>query len=164
MYWPAIVDKYYPQGSPLRDIFLRHARQVTDEALSIARRKQLPLSQQLIEDAAMLHDVGIFMTNAPDIHCTGSAHYMQHGPLGAELLRREGVPEKIARVAERHTGVGIPPYMPETLLERLVCYADKYYSKSDNMQRKTWSQLLQQHAKYGADNIARLRALHSEFE
>ena len=73
-----------------------------------------------------------------------------HGVLGAALLRDNGFPEEIARVAERHTGAGIsrddieeqglpmPPgdYMPETLLERLICYADKFYSKSGRMEEK----------------------------
>jgi uncharacterized protein len=50
----------------------------------------------------------------------------------------------VARVCERHTGTGLTPevikarelplpegdYRPETLEEQLVCYADKYYSKS----------------------------------
>jgi len=38
-----IIDKYYPAGTRLRDIYMQHALQVTDEALATARRKQLPL-------------------------------------------------------------------------------------------------------------------------
>ncbi len=161
--WQTIVDKYYPQGSALRTVFLRHARQVTAEALAIAADKHLPLDEATVTDAAMLHDIGIFLTDAPGIHCHGSAPYLKHGPLGAALLREEGVAEEIARVAERHTGVGIPPYMPETLLERLICYVDKFYSKSGSMERKTWPEVLAQQAKFGADNEARLLALHAEF-
>jgi uncharacterized protein len=45
------------------------------------------------------------------------------------VLRREDFPLH-ARVAERHTGTGLPGFEPETLEEQVVCYADKFYSKS----------------------------------
>ena len=35
----------------------------------------------------MLHDIGIFRCNAPDIDCHGDAGYICHGYLGAELMR-----------------------------------------------------------------------------
>ena len=90
----------------------------------------------------MLHDVGIFLTDAPAIHCFGKAPYLIHGRLGAELMREEG-DEKTARVCERHTGTGLtaenirtqnlplPPgdYLPETLEEQVVCYADEVLLK-----------------------------------
>ncbi|MDE5913190.1 MAG: HDIG domain-containing protein [Muribaculaceae bacterium] len=159
----SIIEKYYPAGTRLRDIFLMHARQVADEAVGIARRIGLPLAEEEIRAAAMLHDIGIFLTDAPDIDCHGSAPYIEHGPLGAELLRREGMPESWARVAERHTGTGLPPLVPETLLERLVCYADKFYSKSGAMKRKTLEQVEKSMLRFGPDNLERFRRLHSEF-
>lgn len=158
-----IIDKYYPAGTRLRDIFLHHSRQVADEALAIAERKGLPLDPDEIRSAAMLHDVGIFLTDAPGIDCHGSAPYLEHGPLGAALLRREGAPESWARVAERHTGTGIPPLVPETRLERLICYADKFYSKSGSMERKSLEQVERSMLRFGPDNLARFRRLHSEF-
>ena len=51
-----IIDKYYPAGSGLRDIYMRHCRAVADEALAIAERLGLPLDRERIEAAAMLHD------------------------------------------------------------------------------------------------------------
>lgn len=158
-----IIEKYYPVGSRLRDIFLRHSCQVADEALAIAQRLKLPLEDEEIRSAAMLHDVGIFLTDAPDIDCHGTAPYIEHGPLGADLLRSEGAPESWARVAERHTGTGLPPLVPETLLERLICYADKFYSKSGTMQRKTLEQVERSMLRFGDDNLRRFRRLAAEF-
>ena len=60
----------------------------------------------------MLHDIGIFRCNAPDIDCHGEAEYICHGYLGAELMRAEGYPRH-ARVCERHTGTGITLAMIE---------------------------------------------------
>ena len=172
-----IIDKYYPAGSRLRDIYIKHCRQVADKALDIARKKQLDLNPTEIENAAMLHDIGIYLTDAPGIDCHGTAPYLTHGKLGAELLRREGAPEIYARVAERHTGAGItadeierfslplPPadYMPETLLERLVCYADKFFSKSGDMKEKPIERVRQSMAKFSPATVARFEALHQEF-
>ena len=91
----------------------------------------------------MLHDIGIIYCDAPKIYCNGTHKYIEHGYLGAELLRREGFP-KHALVAERHTGTGITieqiereelpiperDYCPQSLEEKIICYADKFYSKS----------------------------------
>lgn len=173
-----IIDKYYPGESPLRDIYLRHCRQVADKALAIADRLGLDVDPAEVEAAAMLHDIGIFLTDAPGIHCNGTERYLRHGLLGADLLRREGAPEYCARVAERHTGAGLSrediiyadlplpldrSFMPETLLERLVCYADKFYSKSGDMQEKPLGRVLVSMSKFGPDSLARFRKLHAEF-
>lgn len=177
MNYQRIIDKYYEQGSPLREILVSHSRQVADLALEIADRLQLPLDRLLIEDAAMLHDIGILYTDAPGIECHGSEPYIRHGLLGAELLRREGVPGQIARVAECHTGTGLtaddiaerhlplPPgdYMPHTMLERLICYADKFYSKSRGAQRKTLGQARATALRHGQSTLDRFDELHREF-
>lgn len=173
-----IIDKYYPAGSLRRDIFIRHSRQVADLALEIMHRKHLPLDPHDVEAAAMLHDIGIFMTHAPAIGCEGDARYISHGYLGARLLRDEGVPEEIARVAERHTGAGISAedvaiighpmpvadYIPVTLLEKLVCYADKFYSKSGSMQRKSFRAARASVARHGGDGLARFDEMARMFD
>ena len=173
-----IIDKYYPAGSPLRDIYMRHCRSVANLALDIARRKGLALSPADIEAAAMLHDIGIVRTDAPGIHCHGSEPYLAHGRIGADLLRAEGATEEYARVAERHTGAGLTPedvarmspmlppdrsYMPQTLLERLVCYADKFYSKSGDMKIKPLERVRASLAKFGEGASERFERLHQEF-
>ncbi len=178
MTYQEIIDKYYPAGSPLRDIYIRHCRSVADLALEIARRKNLSLDPGEIEEAAMLHDIGIFLTDADGIECHGTVPYILHGLLGGELLRREGMPERDARVAERHTGAGIteddireqnlplPPgnYMPVTELERLVCYADKFYSKSGDMKRKPMERVVRSMARISPSTLRRFEALRKEFE
>ena len=164
MDWQRIIDKYYPEGTRLRDIYMRHSRDVAELALEIADECRLPLDHEQIRAAAMLHDIGIVLTDAPGIDCHGSAHYLQHGPLGAELLRREGAPEWAARVAERHTGAGIGEMVPETQLERLICYADKFYSKSGSMERKSLAEVRRGMAKWGEENLHRFEKLKEEFD
>jgi len=180
-----VIDKYYPGGESgsedacLRDIYMRHCRSVADLALRIARRNRLELAEDSVEAAAMLHDIGIVLTDAPGICCHGSEKYLAHGRLGAGLLRHEGAPELLARVAERHTGAGLTEadiarigldslpsgvcYMPETLLERLICYADKFYSKSGDMKRKPMQRVEASIARFGADASLRFGKLRQEF-
>lgn len=178
-FWTEIIDRYYPEGSPLRDIFIAHSRNVADLALEFNGRFAHPLPAEDVEAAAMLHDIGIFLTHAPSIECHGEAFYLMHGHLGAELLRREGVDEKFARVCERHTGVGLTPediaalgvelpadrsYMPETPLEKLICYADKFYSKSGSGRRKTIEAVERSIARFGTDTLARFHSLQAFVE
>lgn len=175
--YQTIIDKYYPAGTTRRDIYMHHCRQVADKALQIAHDKNLRLSDDMIEAAAMLHDIGIVMTDAPSIDCHGTLPYICHGIAGADILRKNGYPEEVARVAERHTGAGIsvedidelklplPPtnYMPETLLERLVCYADKFYSKSGEMKEKSLEKVRNSMSRHSSATLARFEKLHSEF-
>ena len=91
----------------------------------------------------MLHDIGIIHTNAPGIHCHGTEPYICHGVIGRRMLDELGL-FRHALVCERHTGAGLAlkdivdqnlplPHrdlLPMSLEENLVCYADKFYSKS----------------------------------
>ncbi len=177
MKYQEIIDLHYPVGTRRRDIYLHHCRQVADKALEIAQRKHLPLDRDTIETAAMLHDIGIFLTNAPSIDCHGDAPYIAHGILGAQLLREAGFSEDICNVAEHHTGAGITAeeveaqhlpipvkdYMPETQLERLVCYADKFYSKSGKMQEKPLTAVRASLLKISEATLSRFDELDREF-
>ena len=88
MNYQDIIDKYYPAGSPLRDIYMCHCRQVADKALAILHEHKLPLNAEEVETAAMLHDIGIYATDAPSIHCNGSEPYIRNGVSGAAPMRR----------------------------------------------------------------------------
>lgn len=176
--WKAEVDRYYPQGAELRDVYLKHCASVASLALETLDKKCLSLDRKSVEAAAMLHDIGIFLTSAPGIFCNGEHPYILHGVLGADLLRRDGWPECIAAVAERHTGAGMTPeeiryqclplpfdrdYCPHTMLERLICWADKFFSKSGDMRRKSLEQVRDSLARHGADSLARFDELNAEF-
>lgn len=153
MDYQKIIDKYYPEDNELRHLLIRHSRQVADRCLLIANKHpELPMDKQFLEEAAMLHDIGIRWCNAPSIYCMGEEPYIKHGPIGGELLRKEGY-ERHARVCERHTGTGLPGYEPETLEEQLVCYADKFYSKSSPDYVRTVAETAQSLEKFGHDGV-----------
>ncbi len=107
MNYQAIIEKYYPEENELKHILMVHSRKVADKALQIVdRHPELGADREFVEEAAMLHDIGIFLTDAPGIYCFGSQPYICHGVLGADLMRKEGFPRH-ALVCERHTGAGI---------------------------------------------------------
>ncbi len=180
--YKALLTKYCAGNAELLHILLTHSRQVADRALSILEAhpewiKSGEIDPVFIEEAAMLHDIGVVLCDAPRIHCMGQHAYIEHGYLGAEILRQEGLP-KHAAVAERHTGTGISyeqiireqlpiplqDYTPRTLEERLICYADKFYSKTKLGEDKPMSKIRQHMWKYGSDSVRRFDELQILFE
>ena len=164
-----IIDKYYPEDNELKRILLTHSRSVADKALWIAdRHPELNLDRQFLEEAALLHDIGVFLTNAPGIHCFGEHPYICHGALGSELVLREGYPRH-ALVCERHTGAGLSlksileqnlpvPHremVPISLEEQVVCFADKFFSKTHLDREKSVEKALKSISKYGEEGIIR---------
>ena len=173
-----IISCFYPQDNQLRRTLIDHSEKVCRKALQIAEKSGLGVDLKLVQEGALLHDIGIFKCYAPDIFCTGSAPYITHGIIGGKLLRSyaadHGIDlEKHARICERHTGAGLSveditlqklplpekDYLPETLEEKLVCLADKFYSKSANSTEKTIEDIRRSMKKFGPSTIERFDEL-----
>ena len=178
MDYQSIIDEYYPSENELRRILMVHSRQVADRCLLIAKKHpELRLDSEFLEEAAMLHDIGIYRTNAPGIQCFGTEPYIRHGLIGGEILRQKGW-ERHARVCERHTGTGLTAwdreqqqlplpfedFMPEELEEQVVCYADKFYSKTRPGSERTVVEALRSLEKFGWDGIKRFQKWVDMFE
>lgn len=162
-----IIEKYYPRNSKAYDVLVTHSKMVMNLALKIVDiHPELNVDKAFIMEAAMLHDIGIIYTHAPDIGCHGDFPYICHGFLGNNLLLKEGLPLH-ARVCERHTGAGLAveeirnqnlplPHrdmMPETIEEQIICFADKFYSKGDLSRQLSPEQVKTGLKKYGHKKI-----------
>ncbi len=102
-----IIRKYYGPESKAYYLLTRHSEMVAEKSVRIAQRvRHLHPDPDFIREAAMLHDIGIFLTNEPGIGCHGDREYICHGYLGREILEKEGLPRH-ALVCERHVGVGL---------------------------------------------------------
>lgn len=158
-----IIDKYYSDDRERRRILVEHSEAVAAKALHIIdEHPELNLDRRFVEEAALLHDIGIFLTDAPDIRCYGTHPYIAHGYLGADLMRSNGFPRH-ASVCERHTGAGLSlqaiiaaglpvPHrdmLPVTLEEQLICFADKFFSKTHLDVEKSVEKARKSIAKYG---------------
>ncbi len=164
-----IIDKYYAENPQCKDILLKHSYDVTDLALRIAqRRPDLNADMQFIEEAAMLHDVGIIRTYAPDLYCLGDFPYICHGYLGSEMMAKEGL-DRHALVCERHTGTGLSlPYilsadlpvphrdmLPVSIEEQIICFADKFFSKTHLGEERSVKIARMKLEKYGEETLSR---------
>lgn len=174
-----IIYKYI-KDEELRELLITHSECVARKALEIADRcgRGDAIDRQFVWDASMLHDIGIVECDAAGIHCYGRNPYIRHGIEGAEILRKEGLSEKYCRVCERHTGSGLTAdeikdrhlplpekdFLPETLEEKLICYADKFFSKSgDPSVEKSRERVMASIGKHGEEALIRFLDLEKLF-
>ena len=157
-----IIQKYYKENSELYNILVSHSMDVMNKALNIVtQHPELDADIIFITEASLLHDIGIFLTNAKDIKCNGIMNYLCHGYLGREILESEGYPLH-ALVCERHTGVGLTieditkmalplpcrDMTPQTIEEKIICFADCFFSKTSLGEEKSVEQVRANIAKH----------------
>ena len=135
-----------------------------------ARVAHLQPDLNFIHSAAILHDIGIFLTDSPGLDCHGTEPYIRHGILGRDILDALGHPRH-ALVCERHVGVGISAediqrfhlplperdMRPVSLEEEIICYADKFFSKNGNgaSREKSVAEIVESLGRYGAGHVQR---------
>lgn len=179
----AVLKHFYPQETPLYCLLLKHSMQVRDKALAIlAHSGRKDLSCEIISTGAMLHDIGIVRCHAPGILCEGDAPYIAHGTIGGAMLREYAKLHQLdleayARICERHTGTGLTAaeireqhlplpeqdFCPETPEEKLICLADKFFSKSGDMCEKPLPRVRHSLQKFGPDTVERFDAFCRQF-
>jgi len=108
---------------------IEHCKTVAAVAVQIARaceKKKLKVNVQLVEIGALLHDIGRSKT-----------HSVDHTVVGMKIAESLGLPDTVISIIERHVGGGISideaeklgwpvkDYLPQTLEEKIVTYADK---------------------------------------
>lgn len=172
-----IFDKYYAGNPELRRVVLLHSECVARKALDCLRHNNLDADLNFVKEAAMLHDIGVVECDAPDIFCFGSLPYICHGVAGRKMLEAEGLPRH-ALVCERHTGSGLTiddivrkklplplrDMTPQTIEEKAICYADKFFSKSGNLtEEKPLEKVIAQMSRHGDDTLRRFMILHELF-
>jgi len=108
---------------------VKHCRAVAELAVSIAgkcAKNGVEVDIELIRIGALLHDIG-----------RSEIHSVHHVAVGGEIARSLNLPASVIAIIERHVGGGITTgeasklgwpdrgYVPETLEEKIVTYADK---------------------------------------
>ena len=172
-----IIRKFYEPGTELWNILMVHSESVAKLAVDIVRQHpELKADERFVYESAMLHDIGIIKTDAPSIYCFGTTDYICHGTQGSEMLKALGL-ERHALVCERHTGAGITEdevielglpiphrdYTPQSIEEQIVCYADKFFSKSKKLdEQKSLEKAIKSVAKYGDAPRERFMKMHEK--
>jgi len=174
----ALLKKYFSDPVALA-IVLEHSRHVARKALAVADSLgHGNVDRIFMEEAALLHDIGVCRTASPFLHCHGTEPYIRHGIIGREILETEGFPRH-ALVCERHIGVGLTvadiraqrlplperEMTPVSLEERIVSFADMFYSKKGGAVRveKTADQVRENLRAFGEHKVALFDAWLSEF-
>jgi uncharacterized protein len=164
----SLLEKYFPDPFPF-GIILGHSRMVAAKALMIARNlDDAEIDLDFLEEAALLHDIGVCRTATPKFGCHGKDPYIRHGIIGREILEDEGFPLH-ALVCERHIGVGLTvedvrlqelplperDMAPLTMEEKIVCFADLFYSKNPETigHEKTIEKIRLNLAKFGGHKV-----------
>lgn len=108
---------------------IQHCKTVSNLAVELARElksRENKVDVRLVRIGGLLHDIGRSKT-----------HGIDHAVVGADIARSFNLPTFIVRIIERHIGSGIPAdeavrlglpnrdFIPETLEEKIVSYADK---------------------------------------
>ena len=112
---------------------VNHCKAVADLALetaSVLEMRGFKIDFALVEAGALLHDIGRSKT-----------HSVHHAVVGAEIAESAGLPDSVVAIIKRHVGGGITAseaeelgwpkdiYVPVTLEEKVVAYADKLIEK-----------------------------------
>ena len=143
---------------------INHCEAVTDLAIETASallKKGVKINFELVEIGALLHDIGRSKT-----------HSVQHGVVGAEIVKSAGLPDSIVSIVKRHVGGGITSseaeelgwpkdvYVPVTLEEKVVSYADKLIEKGKRAPIEATIEKFSEQGMYEA--AERVRELHDE--
>ena len=144
---------------------IKHCVAVAELAVEtgeILQKKGLPVDLKLVEIGALLHDIGRSKT-----------HRIDHAIEGAKMAQTTGLPQSLVKIIKRHVGGGITPkeakslgwpnsdgYIPVTLEEKVVSYADKLI---DGGHRVPVELTLEQFRKIGLSEAAeRVAKLYDE--
>jgi uncharacterized protein len=137
-----LLGRYF-EGEALA-IVVGHGRAVAGLAVSVCQALGLAEDECcFVEEAALLHDIGVCRVHVPSIGLDSGFPYIMHGIIGREILEQERLPRH-ALVCERHIGVGLTvediirqqlplpqrDMTPRTTSEQIICFADLFYSKS----------------------------------
>jgi uncharacterized protein len=130
-------------------LIFEHCQAVNDIALWCAKNTDEPVNTELLQAAALLHDIGSYPFVDADGAISGQGFYPQHAILGAKILLDEGLNPRIAQIVETHLLLGLTKdeiehprgrkwalpardYEPQSVEAELLCYADRFHSKGPN--------------------------------
>lgn len=174
----AILEKHINPKSECFRILWNHSVSVKNKAIKVVKKHpELKANISFIEEAALLHDIGIVKTNAPIIDCHGTLPYIAHGFSGHDILVNEGLSQH-ALVCERHTGTGLSlqdiqrqklplPHrdmLPVSIEEQIICYADKFFSKTKLGTEFTPEKVKKKLLKFGEEKTQQFIVWHEKFK
>ena len=147
---------------------IQHCIAVKNIALDLAKKlkkKGISVDIDLVKVGALLHDIGRAKT-----------HSIDHVIAGSKIAKDAGLPKEVIAIIERHAGGGISmdeaerlgwpkrDYIPQSLEEKIVCYADKLVD--ENCRLGVENTLKEMASELGSDHPAleRIKKLDEEMK
>jgi len=176
-----LASKGRKHSDILFDLVWTHCLIVNDICRSIYKKlpkdKRNKIDLNLVEIGALIHDVGVYFCFIDDLNPEKKAsEYFYHGIMGEKFLIGQGITDpKIVRFTTVHVGVGITKqnivdeklklplvnYVPISLEEKLVTYADKFHSKIPRF--VNFDEARNKLVMYGEEKGEKLDILRQEF-
>ena len=163
------------EGVSLRNkkILVTHCCVVAEIAKEVGinyqNNNRVKLDMGLIEDGALIHDIGWLAVKI--------GRPIEHGEAGYEWMVEKKYPDKLARFCLTHVGVGFSKeeveelgldknlnHMPETVEEKIVAYSDNFTSKGNDV--LYWNEekyVDEKMKKYGLGQFERWKQMKIEF-
>ena len=170
------ILKKYSNSDKNFQIILNHSLIVLAKSLEIVAKKKLSskIDIDLIVSGCLFHDIGVFGLKNGGLDVTKKVDYLQHGIFGGKMLRKEGFCKE-ALIAERHIGAGLSreyimqnnlplskkDFLPITLEQKIICYADKFHSKSGKID--TIDSIKKEMKGFGKESLRRFLELDKLF-
>src|SRR5258708_5371410 len=165
--------KYATTPEAFEKVF-SHCQIVWEIAKQLIDKSHLNVDKDFIQVACLLHDIGVYEIIKQNLY-QDDKQYIRHGVLGYELLKKEGLDERLCEICRRHTGTGITKediksrglplpemdYIARTLEERIIMYADKFHSKRPKF--NSYESYLEYVKQYGEDKVVEFEKLAKEF-
>lgn len=118
-----------------------HSEIIQKIALQLIKNNSLVINLNLVIAGTLLHDIGAY--EFFNIDPFDERKYIRHGIIGYSILKNEGYPEDLCRIASHHTGLGLKKteiiknnlplpkknFLAETIEEEIIMYSDKFHSK-----------------------------------
>ena len=157
--------KLLSQVGCMREV-VNHCKAVAGLAIEMAEAYNREIGKvdvQLVRIGALLHDIGRART-----------HTVDHGLLGAYLAAELNLPSSVVSIIERHVGSGITweeaeklgwpsrDYIPVTLEEKIVAYADKLIVGSTRVTFAIALERFIQDKKTSTTSVRRLICMHKD--
>ena len=144
----ALLEKYR-----VSDSVMEHILAVHDYAMEIA--ENVKCDRALVEAGSLLHDIGRSVT-----------HNIDHAIAGAEILKKDGIDQRVIDIVERHIGSGLDPeeaeylglpkreYLQRTIEEKLVGHADNLIGRYGRVSIKDTIEMVKN--KWSPNSVKRL--------
>lgn len=145
---------------------VKHCRAVSNLAVKLAQEIEKnggKIDVQLVRIGGLLHDIGRSKT-----------HNIDHAIVGAKIAAASSIPKPVIHIIERHIGLGLPAneavklglpnrdYLPKTLEEKVVSYADQL---TEGNHETSFDSTIQRYVeKFGESHpiITRFKRVHAE--